>query len=158
MMEEEKMNVTTKENGLLKDLRGQEQLCIEKYEKYAAEACASELQTLFHELADVERGHLRVVNEMMNGKVEAVGGQGSSSGSCACDYKATYSDESCRKKDAFLCSDMLSTEKHVSALYDTSIFEFSDAQARNVLNNIQAQEQQHGLRIYDFMSANGMYQ
>lgn len=152
------MNVTTKESDLLKDLRGQEQICIEKYEKYASEACAPELQTLFHELADVEREHLRVVSEMMNGKVEAVGGRGTSSGSGACEHKASYTDEACRKKDAFLCADMLSTEKHVSALYDTSIFEFSDSQARNVLNNIQAQEQQHGLRIYDFMSANSMYQ
>ena len=152
------MNVTTKESDLLKDLRGQEQICIEKYEKYASEASAPELQTLFHELADVEREHLRVVNEMMNGKVEAVGGQGSPAGSGACENKATYTDEASRKKDAFLCADMLSTEKHVSALYDTSIFEFSDSQARNVLNNIQAQEQQHGLRIYDFMSANRMYQ
>ena len=53
---------------------------------------------------------------------------------------------------------MLSTEKHVSALYNTGVFEFSDVQARTMLNHIQSEEQQHGQRIYEYMNANGMYQ
>ncbi len=152
------MTLSQKETDLLKDMKGQEQLCIEKYEKYASEACSEQLKTLFHALADVERQHLTTVTDMMSGKVGAAGGSGSSSlGGCNTG-KATYSDESCKKKDAFLCSDMLTTEKHVSALYNTGIFEFADAQARNVLNHIQSEEQQHGLKIYDYMNANGMYQ
>lgn len=156
------MNLTTKETELLKDLKGQEQLCIEKYEKYAGEACCGELKSIFNDLADKEREHLKTVNEMMGGTVPSVSGSGSSSAKCNCptDCKASYSgdSEACKKKDAFLCSDMLSTEKHVSSLYNTSIFEFSDAQARNVLNHMQTEEQGHGLAIYDFMNANGMYQ
>jgi spore coat protein CotF len=52
---------------------------------------------------------------------------------------------------------MLSTEKHVSALYDTSIFEFSNPEARKTLNHIQAEEQQHGEQLYAYMSCNQMY-
>ena len=151
------MVLTEKETLLLKDMKGQEQLCIQKYEKYASEACAQELKTLFLALADVERGHLSTVTDMMNGKVGAVGGSGSSPLANISTGKAQYSDESCKKKDSMLCSDMLTTEKHVSSLYNTGIFEFSDAQARNVLNHIQTEEQQHGLKIYDYMNANGMY-
>ena len=152
------MTLSQKETDLLKDMKGQEQLCIEKYEKYASEACSESLKTLFHSLADVERQHLTSVNDLLSGKIPSVGGSGSS-GLSGCDTgKASYSDESSKKKDAFLCSDMLTTEKHVSALYNTGIFEFADAQARNVLNHIQSDEQQHGLKIYDYMNANGMYQ
>jgi len=151
------MNVTTKETDLLKDMKGQEQLCIDKYEKYAGEAVAPELKSLFTSLANVEREHLKTVNDMMAGKVSTPTGSSSqSSGTSA--VKANYTSEEDKKKDAFLCSDMLATEKHVSALYNTGVFEFSDVQARNMLNHIQTEEQQHGQKIYEYMNANGMYQ
>ena len=41
------------------------------------------------------------------------------------------------QNDAYLCNDLLSTEKYVSSSYDTAIFEFRDANIRNVLNHIQ---------------------
>ncbi len=53
--------------------------------------------------------------------------------------------------------DVLATEKHASHLYDTCIFEFNDENARNALNHIQKEEQEHGKMIYDYMSVNGMY-
>ncbi|MDO4732875.1 MAG: spore coat protein, partial [Bacillota bacterium] len=59
--------------------------------------------------------------------------------------------------DSYLCSDALSTEKHVSAAYNTCIFEFRDQNVRNALNHLQKEEQQHGKMVYDYMSANGMY-
>ena len=152
------MNLSTKETNLLKDMKGQEQLCINKYEKYAGEACSQELKALFTGLADQERTHLTTITDMMNGKVGAAGSSGSSSAGQASCGKVSYSSEEDKKKDTFLCSDMLTTEKHVSSLYNTGIFEFADAQARNVLNHIQSEEQQHGLKIYDFMNTNGMYQ
>lgn len=153
------MTLTTKETNLLKDMKGQEQLCIEKYEKYANEACSSELKSLFEALADVERTHLTTVTDMMQGRVGSTGGSSSTSplSGVTCG-KVSYESEDCKKKDAFLCSDMLTTEKHVSSLYNTGVFEFSDVQARNMLNHIQSEEQQHGQKIYEFMNANGMYQ
>ena len=150
------MNVTTKEMGLLKDMQAQEKLCIKKYDSYASSACSEELRGLLHGIADVEREHLQTVSAMMTGEVKPVSGSGSTGGSGAKPCKVSYSSEDDKSRDAFLCNDLLTTEKHVSALYNTGIFEFSDAQARNVLNHIQKEEQQHGLSLYEFMSANGM--
>ena len=52
--------------------------------------------------------------------------------------------------------DLLADEKHVSSLYNTSVFEFNDNSLRDTLNHIQKEEQQHGKMIYDYMSANYM--
>ena len=152
------MTLTQKETDLLKDLKGQEQLCIEKYEQWANAASSEELRTLFRALADVERGHLTTVTDMLAGKVSTPSGAGSSPLNGCATGKVSYASEDDRKKDAFLCADMLATEKHVSSVYNTGIFEFSDQQARQTLNHIQSEEQQHGLKIYEFMAANGMYQ
>lgn len=148
------MTLTTKETGLLKDLKTQEQLCIEKYTQNAQRACSNELKDLFNSLAQVEREHLKTVNEMMGGKVPSVPSQISGNNcNCAC---ANYTDEDKKKNDAFLCQDMLTAEKHASSLYDTCVFEFTDPQARKMLNHIQAEEQQHGEKIYTYMSNNNM--
>ena len=62
-----------------------------------------------------------------------------------------------KKSDAFLCKDALAMEKHVSGLYDTSIFEFSSPVLRDTLNHIQKEEQNHGEQLYEYMSKNNMY-
>ena len=74
-------------------------------------------------------------------------------------FTAAYSsaDSPQKQNDCYLCSDVLTMEKHASHLYDTCVFEFRDADARSVLNDIQAQEQHHGKVIYDYMAANAMY-
>lgn len=60
-------------------------------------------------------------------------------------------------QDKDLCQDMLTTEKHVSSTYDTTIFEFTNTQVREALNHIQKEEQQHGEQIFNYMNQNGMY-
>ena len=150
------MVLTQKETMLLQDLKSQEQLCIEKYSKYAANACDAPLQQLFETIRSTEQTHLDTVNQMLNGTVPAMaGGQGqpkwvkpTAPSSCGQGAKA---------QDMFLCQDALNMEKHVSSVYDTCIFEFKDANARNVLNHIQKEEQEHGQYIYDYMALNGMY-
>jgi len=62
------------------------------------------------------------------------------------------------QNDADLCNDMLMTEKYVSDAYNTAVFEFVDADARQALNHIQKEEQQHGEGIFNYMNKNGMYQ
>ena len=59
--------------------------------------------------------------------------------------------------DKMLCQDSLSTEKYVSSTYNTTIFEFRDVNARQVLNHIQKEEQEHGEQIYSYMNQHGMY-
>ena len=154
------MTLTQKESGLLKDMKGQEELCIRKYKNYASEAKATELKALFEAMAQVEQNHLQTVTSMMNGTVPQMPSQKPLENAGATSYCCTpaqYVSEEDRKADAFLCQDMLATEKHVSSLYNVSIFEFKDPEARKVLNHIQAEEQQHGQQIYAYMNCNGMY-
>lgn len=153
------MTLTQKETGLLTDMKGQEELCIQKYGKYAESAKATELKALFESMKKVEENHLQTVASMLGGTVPPIPARplenaGATSYTCT---PAQYVTEEDRKADAFLCRDMLSTEKHVSSLYDVSIFEFKDPSARQVLNHIQAEEQQHGQQIYAYMNCNGMY-
>ncbi len=151
------MKLTTKEQGLLADLSSQEKLCIEKYGQYANDACDGELKNLFTNLQQNEKRHLDMITQMQNGTVPQVGGgaqQGNQNCNCApCDCGCTPDTN----RDAFLCKDALSMEKHVSSVYDVSIFEFSDVGMRNVLNHIQKEEQEHGEKLYSYMSAHNIY-
>lgn len=151
------MQWTQKETDLLKDLKGQEQLCVDKYTRHAEAAADPQLKNLFSQLAQNEQQHLQTIRQMEQGTVPQMSG-----GSCnlqAPSFTAAYSGDSKEKQnDCFLCSDVLAGEKHVSDLYDTCVFEFKDGAARNVLSHIQQEEQQHGKMLFDYMQANGMYQ
>lgn len=151
------IQLTQKETTLLKDLKGQEQICVEKYGKYACEAKDQELKQLFTEIGQVEQQHLDTVTQIMSGTVPSAQGGGSQISRA---FTPTYgpSDVSeSKQQDSYLCTDVLSTEKHVSSTYNTCIFEFKDTQIRDVLNHIQKEEQEHGEQIYNYMSQNGMY-
>lgn len=151
------MNLTQKETALLKDLRDQESLCVEKYTDYAGSARDEQLKNLFSQIASAERAHLQKINDIAAGNVPAA--SGGTSPIAGITFRATYgsAEGENKKADCFLCKDVLSGEKHVSHLYDTCIFEFNDAALRNTLNSIQTDEQIHGKAIYDYMSANSMY-
>ena len=49
------MQLTPKEASLLKDLKGQEQLCVDKYNRHAASANDPQLKNLFEQIAQVEQ-------------------------------------------------------------------------------------------------------
>lgn len=150
------MQLTQKETMLLQDLKTQEQVCVTKYEEYASRAQDSRLRQLFTEIGQQEQTHLDTVNQMLAGTVPMMaGGGGQQQSASAQPTQADVSPEE-QQADNFLCQDALGTEKHVSGTYDTCIFEFKDAGARDTLNHIQKEEQQHGKRIYDYMAANGM--
>lgn len=61
------------------------------------------------------------------------------------------------ENDASLLADMLVTEKYISQAYDTTIFENTNSQVRDVLNHIQKEEQQHGEELFKYMQSKGMY-
>ena len=137
-------------------MKDEEQLCIDKYTRHAESAHDAQLKNLFSCIAQVEREHLNTLTSIESGSTS----QGSSGGtSCPTTFSATYnSSETPEKKDdCFLCSDLLAGEKHASHLYDTCVFEFSDANVRNTINHIQKEEQNHGKMIYDYMKTNSMY-
>ena len=148
------MTLTQKEKDLLKDLKDQEKLCVDKYKKHVDAASDPQLKNLFSEIAQIEQRHLDIVTQMDGGTVPQTGNGGSTKPT----FTAKYSSDCPEKQsDCYLCSDVLATEKHASHLYDTCIFEFDDENARNALNHIQKEEQEHGKMIYDYMSVNGMY-
>lgn len=145
------MTLTEKEKFLLEDMKAQEQLCIEKYTRYSGEACDGKLKNLFTEIGNQEKTHLETVNKMLGGSVSPTTSCGVSTCECASGCNGCE-----KERDAYLCQDALASEKHVSSVYDTCIFEFGDADARNTLNHIQKEEQEHGEKLYLYMSANGM--
>lgn len=152
------MQLTQKETSLLKDLKSQEKLCVEKYTKYASNALDPQLKELFTSIANVEQQHLNTISQIEQGSCPS-----SQSGGSAQTVKTIFTsnygmgDTPDKQADCYLCSDLLADEKHVSGLYNTCIFEFTDKTVRDTLNHIQKEEQEHGKAIYDYMTANNMY-
>ena len=154
------MTLNAKECGLVKDLKGQEELCIEKYSKYASEAGDSQLKELFTGIASAEKQHLSTLNSIEGGVVPQTSGSSSGSGSGSAgklptSFSKAPATADC-EGDRFFCTDLLTTEKGASHLYDTCIFEFRDEAVRQTLNHIQKEEQEHGQMLYDYMSTHGM--
>lgn len=150
------MTLTQKETNLLFDLKSQEELCIEKYKKYEQDAHDPSLKTLFNSIRCTEERHLSTVTDILSGSEVSVSAAPSAvSAKLDCPVSDRTEDE--KRSDAFLCKDALAMEKHVSGLYDTSIFEFTSPTLRDTLNHIQKEEQNHGEQLYGYMSMNGMY-
>ena len=149
------MTLTQKETFLIKDLRSQEQLCIQKYAKAATDACDGQLKNLFTHIGQIESQHLQTLDQIAAGTVPQMGGGGQQQQSPAIGISSCAPAD--KQKDAYLCSDALAMEKHVSSSYNTCVFEFADTNVRSLLNHIQKEEQQHGEQIYNYMSKNGMY-
>ena len=167
------MNLTQKEEMLLKDQKSHEKICIEKYTNYAEQAQDPELKKLFNDYAQQEQQHLDTINQILNGSVPQKNNQKKQQ---ANQYKQNNQNQQhhqqnnqesrqnqtaragmSNQKDARLCNDLLMTEKYVSGTYDTAIFESTDSNLRNALNHIQKEEQQHGEGIFNYMQQNGMY-
>ena len=151
------MTLTSKERDILNDLKSQEQLCINKYQKYEAEACDPQLKGIFKELGDAEQSHLQTVSKLLMGEEVSMPANTPK----AAEQKYSGSPSNCnadaKQNDAFLCRDALSMEKHVSSVYDSGIFEFCSTTVRDTLAHIQKEEQNHGEKLYSYLSANNMY-
>ena len=150
------MTLSQKENNLLSDLKSQEQLCIEKYGKYEQDAHDPCLKSLFKSIKSTEESHLSTLSRIMSGE-EVSTSTAPTAVSQKLECQMSTCSESDKKSDAFLCKDALAMEKHVSSLYDTSIFEFTSPTLRDTLNHIQKEEQNHGEQLYEYMSKNNMY-
>jgi spore coat protein CotF len=170
------ITLTTKEKYLLEDARTHEEQCILKYDNYANLACDAELKGVFRSNGQKEKEHLQTINQLLKGQVPSMGGQSGQtnnqqqSGSQSMQnssqmpqsQQASIDQQSSgmasfKASDKDMCIDMLNTEKYVSGSYDTTIFEFKDAQVRDVLNHIQKEEQKHGEAIFTYMMNKGMY-
>jgi spore coat protein CotF len=164
------ITLNQKETSLLQDQKKHEELCVKKYSSFANQAKDPQLKQLLNTLGQQEQQHLNTLNQIMSGQVPSMqsGGQqgqqqsgqqqgGQQSGGQQNTFTSTQSG-AFGQNDADLCEDLLSTEKYVSATYNTAIFEFRDPAIRQALNHIQKEEQQHGEALYNYMSSKGMYQ
>ena len=116
------MVLKEKEKQAIKDLQTLEQACIDKYDKYAAQAKDPVLQELFTTLKGNEQKHYDSLKQVLTGTVP----------SCNCndsdgrdyDPKATYSQlgqSQDKKNDAFLATDCITSEKLASSEYNLSL-------------------------------------
>ena len=158
------ISLTTKERMLLEDQKSHEEICIEKYNKYAQLASDPQLRNIFLNNAKIEQEHLDTLNQLLRGQVPSMGQQGGAGGQQAQAQQqnaqaagSQVSQASGLVSDESLCNDMLMTEKYVSGTYDTAIFEFKDPEVRDILNHIQKEEQKHGEAIFKYMQSRGMY-
>jgi spore coat protein CotF len=179
------MNLTQKERMLLEDQKKHEKICIEKYSSYAQQAQDPQLKQLFNSYAAVEQQHWDTINHILQGQMPTVGqqgqgmqqqgmgqgqqsqamqkqpgfiqSQGQAGQGSSVQGPGTMQGVMANQQDADLCNDMLMTEKYISGTYDTAIFEFTDANLRQVLNHIQKEEQEHGEGIFNYMQSKGMY-
>jgi spore coat protein CotF len=165
------ITLTTKEKYLLQDQKSNEEQCILKYANYENLATDPQLKAVFRTNGQKEKEHLNTINQLLSGKVPSVNNQQGvgeqqqqqpqqsqqqPQQQGAIQHSSGSSTFNASDKD--LCTDALMTEKYVSGTYDTAIFEFKDAQVRDVLNHIQKEEQKHGEAIFMYMQSKGMYQ
>jgi len=150
------LQLTQKEASLIKDLKGEEKLCIEKYTKAANTALDPQLKDLFTKLSNIEQGHLNTLSKMEQGEIPSSSGP-SQQPATSFSEKYGMGDSEDKKADCYLCQDALAIEKHASSVYNTAVFEFTQNGMRDALNHIQKEEQEHGKQIYDYMSTNNMY-
>ncbi|WP_234124204.1 spore coat protein [Clostridium hydrogenum] len=154
------ISLSTKERFLLQDAKSHETLCVEKYTNYENQASDTQLKDICYNHAKQEQEHLNSVNELLSGRIPNLSNSQSSSNSSTNQQQNVQSQNNAgmgSTNDKDICSDLLMTEKYVSSTYDTTIFEFRDTNARNVLNHIQKEEQEHGDAIFKYMESKGMY-
>ncbi|HHT64966.1 MAG TPA: spore coat protein [Clostridiales bacterium] len=152
------LTLTQKERSLLEDQRSHEQICIKKYNNYANQTQCPELKQMFQTYAQQEQRHLDTINQMLNGQVPSMQQNQQQQGQQQQGQQQQQGAGLINSSDADLCNDILMTEKYVSNTYDTAVFEFVDTNARQALNHIQKEEQQHGEGIFNYMKKKGMYQ
>ncbi|NLU24265.1 MAG: hypothetical protein GXW99_06035 [Clostridiales bacterium] len=147
------MQLTEKETLLVKDLIAAEKLSIEKYAIGSSEAKGGGLKNLFSEVRAVEQAHLETLQAIQAGQSPTGSGNAPQPQVPA---SVAYSDEQEKKADQYLCQDALSSEKQISGMYETSVFEFAQPELRKALNKMQSEEQAHGEFFYAYMSKAGM--
>lgn len=151
------MVLSQKEMATIEDLKTQEQSCIKKYSYYEKEANDPVLKNLFNHIASAEQKHYDTLCQVGQGNVP----QCDCNDSDGKNYnpKATYkcgenSEE--KKKDCFLVTDCIGTEKLVSGEYNSNVFIFGDSNIRKVLADIQVEEQNHAEMMWKYKTINCM--
>ncbi|MBZ9688999.1 spore coat protein [Clostridium estertheticum] len=152
-----KITLTQKERMLLEDQKSHEELCIEKYTNYEKQAKDNQLKQICKANGQVERTHLDSINQLLSGNIPEMNQQQNQTQNSTQNVNNNTEVSGVNLSDKDICTDLLMTEKYVSGSYDTTIFEFRDTGARDVLNHIQKEEQKHGEAIFKYMESKGLY-
>ncbi|MBU3141990.1 spore coat protein [Clostridium sp. CF012] len=150
------ITLSQKERMLLEDQKSHEELCIEKYTNYEKQAKDIQLKQICNANGQVERSHLDSINQLLSGNIPDLNQKQNQSQNSTQNVNTTQAS-GINLSDKDICTDLLMTEKYVSGSYDTTIFEFRDTGARDVLNHIQKEEQKHGEAIFKYMESKGLY-
>ncbi len=151
------MAFTPHEKKLLKDIRNEEKLCAQKYHKAAEQAYDPGLKQLLGTIEQHEQSHYDTVTQMLRtGETPAPKQKKQGQQTVPPAQKSGVTGGK-KQSDAYLLADLLGTEKYVSGVYNTAVFEFKQEDARHCLSAIQQQEQHHGKLLSDYMQQNGMY-
>lgn len=154
--------LSQKEKSLLEDQKKHEELCIQKYTNYSNQAQDPQLKQLFDKNCQAERTHLNSINQLLSGTIPDMNQKQNTDSNQNTQNQShtnnfTTQSGNANLSDANMCSDLLMTEKYVSGAYNTTIFEFRDTRARDLLNHIQKEEQKHGEALFQYMESHGMY-
>lgn len=151
------MILSEREKTVIQDLQTQEQSCVTKYAKYAAQAKDPELRNLFEDLKQKEQNHYDSLTKVLSGNVPSVDcndSDGKDYQPSACYDSMTNPQD--KQDDSFLATDCIGTEKMVSGEYNSNVFNFGDPDVRKLLADIQVEEQNHAEMLYKYKQVNGM--
>ncbi|MCI8458689.1 MAG: ferritin-like domain-containing protein [Clostridia bacterium] len=149
------MKLNQKEVQLITELKNQEELCVQKYDFYAAQAKDPELKSLLKKILKHEQAHYDMLEDLMKGTVPTI--KNKTPSAVKYEPKGTHpGDQKCKDFDKFLCTDIIATEKYVATTYNNDLFYFASTDVRNVLNAIMTDEQNHAEMIWKYKVANKM--
>ncbi len=151
------VNLTEKQRFVITDLKDQEQMCVDKYEKGKQMAKDPVLKDLFESIQKEEQQHFDSLDKLLHGECVAI----DTKDKAGEDYNptATYTGsfmQADKENDKFLCTDAITTEKYVSSAYDFNLFQFADPNIRRLLNDMETEEQNHAEKIYKYKTVNQM--
>lgn len=151
------MQLSEKQKSLVEDLMSQEELCIEKYSQYKNLAKDEELKNLFGKMREDEEQHYSSLQHLLEGKCPELNDKNHAkleynpvaayAGNCNTEDKA---------HDQYLCTDSITTEKYISTAYNDDLFQFGESNVRDLLNNIQTDEQKHAEMLHKYKEINKM--
>ena len=95
-------------DSLLTDLKKCEEVCVQKYNKYAQSASSPSLKSLFQQISQKEQQHLNSIDQILNGSVPTINANSSSNNNSNTlqqpSSQAAYYDNTMNKQnDAYRC-------------------------------------------------------
>ena len=151
------ITITEKQKFVIQNLKDQEKMCVEKYDRGEKAAKDPVLKDLFQSIKKEEQKHYHSLEQLLNGNIPEVNtiDQAAKGYEPKASYTGNFNQED-KENDKFLCTDAITTEKYVSSAYNFELFQFADSDVRRLLNDIETEEQNHAEKIYKYKMVNQM--